>query len=66
MNLVKNVGHTDRNIRYGAAGVLVLISIITGTWWPAVIGLILLATAYTGTCPAYKAFGVDTSKNDSN
>jgi hypothetical protein len=64
MNLVKNVGQTDRNIRYAAAGVLVLFSIITGSWWPAVLGLVLLATAYFGTCGAYMPLGIDTTKND--
>jgi hypothetical protein len=64
MNLVKNVGQTDRNIRYAAAGVLVLFAIITGTWWPALLGLILLGTAYFGTCAAYMPLGIDTTKKD--
>jgi hypothetical protein len=64
MNLVKNVGQTDRNIRYAAAGVLVLFAIITGSWWPALLGLILLGTAYFGTCAAYMPLGIDTTKSD--
>jgi hypothetical protein len=64
MNLVKNVGQKDRNIRYAAAGVLVLFAIITGSWWPALLGLILLGTAYFGTCAAYMPLGIDTTKND--
>ncbi|NEX15575.1 MAG: DUF2892 domain-containing protein [Halochromatium sp.] len=64
MNLVKNVGQTDRNIRYAAAGVLVLISILGGPWWLSLVGLVLLATAYLGTCAAYMPLGIDTTKND--
>jgi len=64
MNLVKNVGQTDRNIRYAAAGVLVLLGIIGGTWWMTLLGLVVLATAYFGTCMAYMPLNIDTTKND--
>lgn len=64
MNLVKNVGKTDRNIRYAAAGVLVLIGVVSGSWLLSVLGLIVLATAYLGTCGAYIPLGIDTTKND--
>lgn len=64
MNLVKNMGKTDRNIRYAAAGVLVLVGVVTGSWLLSVLGLIVLATAYLGTCGAYIPFGIDTRKND--
>jgi hypothetical protein len=64
MNLVKNVGKTDRNIRYAAAGVLVLIGVVSGSWLLSVLGLIVLATAYVGTCGAYIPLGIDTTKND--
>lgn len=64
MNLVKNMGKTDRNIRYAAAGVLVLFGIITGSWLLSILGLIVLATAYLGTCGAYIPFGIDTRKSD--
>jgi len=64
MNLVKNVGKTDRNIRYAAAGLLVLFGIVSGPWWLSLLGLIVLATAYFGTCGAYLPLGIDTTKND--
>lgn len=64
MNLVKNVGQTDRNIRYAAAGVLVLFGLITGSWLFSILGLIVLATAYLGTCGAYIPLGINTTKND--
>jgi hypothetical protein len=66
MNLVKNVGQTDRNIRYAAAGLLVLVGFITGSILLSLIGLVVLGTAYFGTCAAYIPLGIDTSKNDQN
>jgi hypothetical protein len=65
MNLVRNVGKKDRNIRFAAGGVAIVLGIITGQWWLDIVGLILLATAYFGTCVAYLPLGVDTSKEDS-
>ncbi|MBK5931682.1 YgaP family membrane protein [Halochromatium salexigens] len=64
MNLVKNVGQTDRNIRYAVAGVLVLLGVISASWLLSVLGLIVLATAYLGTCGAYIPLGISTKKND--
>lgn len=64
MNLIKNVGQTDRNIRYAAAGLLVLIGIVGGSLWLSLIGLVVLGTAYFGTCAAYIPLGIDTTKSD--
>jgi len=66
MNLVKNVGRKDRNIRFAAGGVAILLGIVTGLWWLDIIGLILVATAYFGTCAAYIPLGVDTTEGSSN
>lgn len=65
MNLVKNVGKNDRNIRFAAGGALILIGILTGLWWLDIIGLILLATAYFGTCLAYQPLGINTVEDSS-
>jgi len=62
MNLVKNVGKQDRNIRFAAGGAAILIGLFTGLWWLDIVGLILLATAYFGTCVAYLPFGFSTAK----
>ncbi|NEV63970.1 YgaP family membrane protein [Thiorhodococcus minor] len=62
MQLVNNVGKQDRNIRFVAGGVAILFGIITGLWWLDIVGLILLATAYFGTCLAYIPLGVNTAK----
>jgi hypothetical protein len=64
MNLVKNVGKQDRNIRFAAGGVAILVGIVSGLWWLDIIGLILIATAYFGTCMAYIPLGMDTTKDD--
>jgi hypothetical protein len=64
MTLIKNVGKTDRNIRLAAGGVLVFLGIVTNTVLFSVIGLVVLATGAIGTCPAYMALKMDTTKND--
>jgi hypothetical protein len=66
MNLVKNVGTQDRNIRFAAGGVAILLGIVTGMWWLDIIGLILVATAYFGTCFAYIPLGVNTTEGAKN
>lgn len=63
MKLVNNVGKKDRNIRFAAGAAAIVIGIFTGLWWLDIVGLILLATAYFGTCVAYLPFGVDTTKD---
>ncbi|NKN31849.1 YgaP family membrane protein [Marichromatium bheemlicum] len=62
MNLPKNVGKTDRNFRLAAGGVLVLGGIASGSWIPSLIGLVVLATGFFGTCLAYVPFHIDTRK----
>jgi hypothetical protein len=60
MNLAKNVGKIDKYARM-AVGALLIVLAATGTigvWgW---IGLVPLATAFLGTCPAYTLMGVNT------
>lgn len=50
--MVKNIGSTDKNVRLGAGGALVLVGIFGSKLW-LVLGLILLATVYFGICPIY-------------
>ncbi|MBK1724064.1 YgaP family membrane protein [Thiocystis violacea] len=63
MKLVNNVGKQDRNIRFAAGGAAILLGIVTGLWWLDIIGLILLGTAYFGTCLAYVPLGINTAKD---
>lgn len=50
--MVKNIGSTDKNVRLGAGGALVLVGIFGSKLW-LLLGLILLATVYFGICPIY-------------
>lgn len=59
----KNVGSTDRNIRFGAGAVLLVWGLVfKGGFLPTLIGIVLLATAYLNFCPAYKLIGMNTDK----
>ena len=63
MNLPKNVGDQDRNIRFVVGGLLVLVDILSAhTLWLSAIGAILVGTAYMRTCMAYVPLGIDTTK----
>lgn len=62
MNMPKNIGDTDRNIRFIAGGAIVLLSLFYTTWWLGLIGLVLIGTAYLRSCPAYMLIGMDTNK----
>jgi hypothetical protein len=62
MNLIKNVGKQDRNIRFAVGGLAILLGIFTGFWLLDIIGLILVVTAYLGTCVAYIPLKIDTTK----
>jgi hypothetical protein len=61
----KNVGSMDRNIRFGAGAILLILSlvnIISPGWLFGIIGIVLLATGYLNFCPAYKLIGMNTNK----
>jgi hypothetical protein len=62
MNLPKNIGTTDRNIRFAAGGILILFGIIISKAIPIILGLVVLATAALGTCPAYIPLKINTKK----
>lgn len=64
MNLPKNMGKKDRNIRFVAAGLLVFGGIFTDNVLITLLGLVPLATAYLGTCPAYIPLNIDTREKD--
>jgi len=68
MSLPKNVGDKDRTLRLIVATVLIILSFIVSSASAmillSVIALVLLATSYTRTCPAYIALKIDTSERD--
>jgi len=64
----KNVGSLDRILRIVVGLVLIAYAIPlgfpqTGWNWVGWIGLIPIATAFLGICPAYSLLGVSTCKN---
>jgi hypothetical protein len=62
MKLEKNMGKTDRNIRFAAAGLLVAAGWLTNSVLLSILALIPLATAATGTCPGYLPLGISTKE----
>ena len=59
-----NVGESDKKYRMMAGIALVLVSLFTAKIIFILLGMVLIATAYTGWCPAYSAFGKSTCSAD--
>ena len=61
----KNIGATDKMVRIvaGVILVLVLLFVQTGFRWVGLLGIVLLATAFIGTCPLYLPFGISTKEH---
>ncbi|MGF1658808.1 MAG: DUF2892 domain-containing protein [Rubrimonas sp.] len=62
MNFAVNMGQTDRIIRI-VVGLALIVAALTGylgAW--AWIGIVLVATAAIGNCPAYSLLGIKTCK----
>jgi hypothetical protein len=65
---MKNIGNTDRIVRYvlgvGLIAAGVILQITTGTfWWLALIGAVPVITASIQTCPLYLPFKINTIKS---
>lgn len=61
----KNVGSTDKWIRIILGAVIIVLGLINQSWW-GLVGLLPLATAFMGVCPAYLPLGISTCKTDLN
>ena len=59
--MATNMGGADRVIRVVVGLVVIAAGLYFKSWWGA-IGLIPLATAITGWCPAYLPFGFSTRR----
>ncbi len=64
---MKNVGKTDKVIRYIVGVVLIVVGISLqvstgGFWLLALIGIVPIITAAISICPVYLPFGISTSK----
>ncbi len=60
MNIVQNIGSADKIARLVVGALLILLALMgqIGMWgW---IGVIPIATALMGWCPAYTLFGIKT------
>ncbi len=56
-----NVGEKEKNMRMAAGSALLVISLFTAKVLLLLIGLVLVATGYSGWCPAYSGFGKNTN-----
>lgn len=61
----KNVGDMDKKVRIILGAVIIVLGLYFQSWW-GLIGLVPLATAFMGVCPAYMPFGISTCKTDVN
>lgn len=57
-----NVGSVDRALRIAAGVALLAFAFLSASswWWVGLIGVVPLATALIGWCPAYTLLGVST------
>lgn len=59
----KNIGRTDKGIRYILGALIVLFGIYFNNWW-GLLGLIPILTALIGWCPLYVPLKLKTNKNE--
>ncbi len=57
----KNVGNTDKIIRYILGFLIIGAGIMYNSWW-GIIGIVPIFTATLGWCPLYKIFNVSSKK----
>lgn len=50
-----NVGEKEKKMRLIAGSVLLTVSLFTASIIALLLGVVLIATGYTGVCPAYSA-----------
>jgi len=56
-----NVGNPDKNIRIGLGIIIAAAGIYFKSWW-GIVATVPLVTAFTGFCPLYRLFGINTRK----
>ncbi len=56
----KNVGSADKIVRYILGAVIIGAGIYFKTWW-GLVGIIPIAVATVGVCPAYMPLGISTT-----
>ena len=60
MNMIPNVGSTDKIVRIAVGAILILLALVGTIGWWGWIGVVPIATALMGWCPAYTLFGMNT------
>lgn len=60
MNIVPNVGSTDKIIRLAVGALLILLALFGVIGWWGWIGVVPIATALMNWCPAYTLLGIKT------
>lgn len=58
--MTRNIGSLDRGLRILAGLVLLALGVFGPLGWWGLVGLVPLATAAMGNCPAYSILGVNT------
>lgn len=59
----KNIGKTDKAIRFGVGLAIILAGVAYQSWFGA-IGAVLIFTSAIGWCPAYMPFNINTVCKD--
>jgi membrane-associated protease RseP (regulator of RpoE activity) len=60
MNMIKNVGSTDKIARLAVGALLILLALTGIIGWWGWIGVVPIATALMNWCPAYTLLGINT------
>lgn len=63
--MTRNIGSIDRALRVGGGVALLALGAFGPLGWWAAIGLLPIATALIGWCPAYPLLGINTCASKS-
>jgi hypothetical protein len=64
-HMTRNIGSIDRALRVGGGVALLALGAFGPLGWWAAIGLLPIATALIGWCPAYPLLGINTCASKS-
>jgi hypothetical protein len=64
-HMTRNIGSIDRALRIGGGVALLALGAFGPLGWWAAIGLLPIATALIGWCPAYPLLGINTCASKS-
>jgi predicted flap endonuclease-1-like 5' DNA nuclease len=62
LDVKRNIGKLDKNVRFAIGGFLVLIGLAWGSFLVVLLGVVLVATAWFGWCPPYDLMGINTTQ----